>query len=204
MSRNNNITKQFLAKQLWRYRAAKPKEIVTRLLEFECIRRNYTKSTLFAMAAAIRAYDKNPETKSACKWINGIYKETIEKLKRNDSNLDEVLSVAAAEGLCEPEEVMERQISVESEDAPQEIVRDFDKEIEELEEKKKNIDELGKQIVSEFENKISELEKQKQIILNEQSCTAHILATMHTEIIFEIQKIRKEKIEKEIQNRMNK
>lgn len=163
MSRNNDITKKFLAKQLWRYRAAKPKEIVTRLLEFECIRRNYTKSTLSAMAIAIRGYAKNPELKSANKWIAGIYKETIEELKRHDSNLDEVLSVGAAEGICEPKEYIPA-VDVEEHKEQQIKGKSIDERIEELEKYITDIRKVTIQLTENLKEQIIQLEYERTTI----------------------------------------
>ena len=163
MSRNNDITKQFLAKQLWRYRAAKPKEIVARLLEFECIRRNYTKSTLHAMAIAIRAYAKNPEIKTARQWITGIYKETIEELKRKDSNLDEVLSVGAAEGICEPEEYIPA-VDVEEPKEQQARGKSIDERIEELEKYIEDIKKVTIKLTEDLNEQISQLEYERTAV----------------------------------------
>lgn len=163
MSRNNDITKQFLAKQLWRYRTAKPKEIVARLLEFECIRRNFAKGTLFNMAVAIRAYAKETNSKHANKLICGVYKETIEELKRNDSNLDKILSVGAAEGICEPEEYVPA-IDVEEPKEQQVKGKSIDERIEELERYIADIRKVTLQLTEDLTKQISQLEYERAAI----------------------------------------
>lgn len=163
MSRNNDITKQFLAKQLWRYRTAKPKEIVARLLEFECIRRNYTKSTLHSMAIAIRAYAKGTNTGHVKRIICGVYKETIEELKRHDSNLDEVLSVGAAEGLCEPKEYV-AEVDVKEPEKQQPMGKSINERIEELDKYIADIKKVATQLIEDLDKRRSQLEYERTAI----------------------------------------
>ena len=86
MARNEEHTIQFVAKMLWKYRGAvKRAEIVTRLLECDCIRRNYSKGTILNLVQQFRAWLQDPECKLA-KKIPQAYMKYLNKYR--EENID--------------------------------------------------------------------------------------------------------------------
>lgn len=84
MARNEEHTMQFLAKVLWKYRGAgRRSEIVQRLLEYDCIRRNYSKGTLINIVQQFKAWLEDPESKHA-KRLPHVYRYYLELLKAED------------------------------------------------------------------------------------------------------------------------
>lgn len=89
MARNEEHTIQFVAKMLWKYRGAvKRAEIVERLLECDCIRRNYSKGTILNLVQQFRAWVHDPECKLA-KKIPQAYMVYLNKYKEEDANFKE-------------------------------------------------------------------------------------------------------------------
>ena len=85
MARNEEHTMKFLAKVLWKYRGAvKFREVMIRLLEFDCIRRNYSKGTLNNLLQQFRAWYRDPECKMA-KKLPKSYIQYLEELKQADA-----------------------------------------------------------------------------------------------------------------------
>lgn len=88
MARNEEHTMQFLAKVLWKYRGAgRRSEIVQRLLEYDCIRRNYSKGTLINIVQQFKAWLEDPESKHA-KRLPHVYRYYLELLKAEDIGQD--------------------------------------------------------------------------------------------------------------------
>lgn len=84
MARNEKQTIQFVAKMLWKYRGAvKRAEIVERLLECDCIRRNYSKGTILNLVQQFRAWLQDPECKLA-KRIPKAYIVYLNKYREED------------------------------------------------------------------------------------------------------------------------
>lgn len=89
MARNEEHTIQFVAKMLWKYRGAvRRAEIVERLLECDCIRRNYSKGTILNLVQQFRAWLKDPECKLAKRipnaymlYLNSYREENAEGLE---------------------------------------------------------------------------------------------------------------------------
>ena len=89
MARNEEHTIQFVAKMLWKYRGAvKRSAIVTRLLECDCIRRNYSKGTILNLVQQFRAWIKDPECTLA-KKIPQAYMVYLNKYREEDVNFKE-------------------------------------------------------------------------------------------------------------------
>ena len=89
MARNEEHTIQFVAKMLWKYRGAvKRAEIVERLLECDCIRRNYSKGTILNLVQQFRAWIQDPECRLA-KKIPNAYMVYLNKYKEEDVNFKE-------------------------------------------------------------------------------------------------------------------
>ena len=85
MARNEEHTMRFLAKVLWKYRGTvKFREVMIRLLEFDCIRRNYSKGTLHNLLQQFRAWYRDPECTMA-KKLPKSYVYYLEELKQADS-----------------------------------------------------------------------------------------------------------------------
>lgn len=84
MARNEEHTMQFLAKVLWKYRGTvRNSEIVTRLLEYDCIRRNYSKGTLINIVRQFKAWLINPNSKHAMK-LSIAYRHYLQQLKEEN------------------------------------------------------------------------------------------------------------------------
>jgi hypothetical protein len=89
MARNEEHTIQFVAKMLWKYRGAvRRAEIVERLLECDCIRRNYSKGTILNLVQQFRAWVQDPECKLA-KKIPHAYMVYLNKYREEDTNFKE-------------------------------------------------------------------------------------------------------------------
>ena len=89
MARNEEHTIQFVAKMLWKYRGAvKRSAIVTRLLECDCIRRNYSKGTILNLVQQFRAWIQDPECKLA-KKIPQAYMVYLNKYKEENADFKE-------------------------------------------------------------------------------------------------------------------
>lgn len=89
MARNEEHTIQFVAKMLWKYRGAvKRAEIVERLLECDCIRRNYSKGTILNLVQQFRAWLQDPECKLA-KKIPNAYMVYLNKYREEDADFKE-------------------------------------------------------------------------------------------------------------------
>lgn len=89
MARNEEHTIQFVAKMLWKYRGAvKRAEIVERLLECDCIRRNYSKGTILNLVQQFRAWLQDPECKLA-KKIPQVYMIYLNKYREENTSFKE-------------------------------------------------------------------------------------------------------------------
>lgn len=146
MARNEEHTMRFLAKVLWKYRGTvKFREVMIRLLEFDCIRRNYSKGTLHNMLQQFRAWYKNPESKTG-KKLPKIYIQYLEELKRADAEeLESTIEKptpeepAAEERMASAEPSLEEQYSL-VEKAQKELKEALDKYLAQLEEQETELD----------------------------------------------------------------
>lgn len=136
---NKDITK-FLAKQLWRYSSAKPAIAMARLLEFECIRRNYAKHSLHTFIAKTRAYKKDKNSKFG-QTLPEIYKKYFQEIEDGNLTFDTNFApVAEAEGIItslpkfekEPEPMIEEPVAEEpkiTEPSIEEQLKDIETEL---------------------------------------------------------------------------
>jgi hypothetical protein len=124
-------TARFLMKVLWKYKGAESRrEIVVRLLEYDCIRRNWTKGTLINIVQAFRAWLKDPESKSA-KKLSPIYRDMLEEFKTKEPDMNNIHTELEEETMGENKDehcVSEEQV-------------DIQKEINKLEQKKEMLQE---------------------------------------------------------------
>ena len=143
MARNEEHTMRFLAKVLWKYRGTvKFREVMIRLLEFDCIRRNYSKGTLHNLLQQFRAWYRDPECKTA-KKLPKSYVYYLEELKQEDNEESE----------CTVEEPLTEDCSAPAEPSLEEqylLVEKAQKELKEaldgyLEQLEKQTAELDKQ-----------------------------------------------------------
>ena len=146
MARNEEHTMRFLAKVLWKYRGTvKFREVMIRLLEFDCIRRNYSKGTLYNILQQFRAWYKDPECTMA-KKLPKSYVYYLEELKQADSEgLECTIEEPTPEKEPATEECMapaepsleEQYLLVEK--AQKELKEQLDKYLAQLEEQKEKL-----------------------------------------------------------------
>lgn len=118
MARNEEHTIQFLAKMMWKYRGTvRLREVMQRLLEFDCIRRNYSKGTLHNLVRQFRAWLKDPNSKHANK-LPKAYLVYFEEYKAQESNTepnineDTTAENPDAKCVAEPELTLEEQYAL--------------------------------------------------------------------------------------------
>lgn len=161
---NKDITK-FLAKQLWRYSSAKPAIAMARLLEFECIRRNYTKHSIHTFIAKTRAYKKDKNSKFG-QTLPDIYKKYFQEIEDGNLTFDtNYAPVAEAEGIVMalPEPEKEK----EPEPEPEPVIEEPKLAVEEPKNIEPSIGEQLKDIETEL-TRINELYNQKYTELAEE------------------------------------
>lgn len=145
MARNEEHTIQFVAKMLWKYRGAvRRAEIVERLLECDCIRRNYSKGTILNLVQQFRAWVKDPECRLAQKIPNAYivylnkYREENENFKEDikpDTNADNDI-----EKVDKLEELPLEEQYVLVEKAQKALKETLDNYLEQLEKQKDELD----------------------------------------------------------------
>lgn len=155
---NKDITK-FLAKQLWRYSSAKPAIAMARLLEFECIRRNYAKHSLHTFIAKTRAYKKDKNSKFG-QTLPDIYKKYFKEIEDGNLTFDtNYAPVAEAEGIV--------MALPEPEKEPEPVIEEPEPVVEEPKTTEPSIEEQLKNIETEL-TRINELYDQKYTELAEE------------------------------------
>lgn len=137
MARNEEHTMRFLAKVLWKYRGTvKFREVMIRLLEFDCIRRNYSKGTLHNLLQQFRAWYRDPECKTA-KKLPKSYVYYLEELKQTDSEeLECTVEEPFTEDCSAPAEPSLEEQYLLVEKAQKELKEALDGYLEQLEEQK--------------------------------------------------------------------
>ena len=177
MARNEEHTIQFLAKMLWKYRGTvRLREIMQRLLEFDCIRRNYSKGTLHNLVRQFRAWLKDPNSKHANK-LPKAYLTYFEEYKAQESNTeshtDEDTTPEKPDEKCvaEPELPIEMQIQLVQEareklvEANNKYHAKLEEQINELENKQSMARSLFVEKLAEYDEVIKQLNR--LIIWNE-------------------------------------
>lgn len=177
MARNEEHTIQFLAKMMWKYRGTvRLREVMQRLLEFDCIRRNYSKGTLHNLVRQFRAWLKDPNSKHANK-LPKAYLTYFEEYKAQESNTeshtDEDTTAENPDAKCvaEPELPIEMQIQLVQEareklvTAREKYMAKLEEQIAELENKQNIASGLFAHKLAEYDEVIRQL--QKQVIWNE-------------------------------------
>ena len=171
MARNEEHTIQFLAKMLWKYRGTvRLREIMQRLLEFDCIRRNYSKGTLHNLVRQFRAWLKDPNSKHANK-LPKAYLTYFEEYKAQESNTeshtDEDTTAEKPDAKCvaEPELPIEMQIQLVQEareklvEANNKYHAKLDEQITELENKQSMARSLFVEKLAEYDEVIKHLNR---------------------------------------------
>ena len=145
MARNEEHTIQFLAKMMWKYRGTvRLREIMQRLLEFDCIRRNYSKGTLHNLVRQFRAWLKDPNSKHANK-LPKAYLVYFEEYKAQEPNTEAHINEDTtpenpdAKCVAEPELTLEEQYAL-VEKAQTELKESLDKYLAQLEEQEAELD----------------------------------------------------------------
>lgn len=164
MARNEEHTIQFLAKMLWKYRGTvRLREIMQRLLEFDCIRRNYSKGTLHNLVRQFRAWLKDPNSKHANK-LPKAYLTYFEEYKAQESNTeshtDEDTTAENPDAKCiaEPELPIEMQIQLVQE-AREKLVEANNKYHAKLEEQINELENKQSMARSLFVEKLAEYDE---------------------------------------------
>ena len=146
MARNEEHTMRFLAKVLWKYRGTvKFREVMIRLLEFDCIRRNYSKGTLHNLLQQFRAWYRDPECKTA-KKLPKSYVYYLEELKQADSEgLECTIEEPTPEEHATKEHMASAEPSLEEqyllvEKAQKELKETLDRYLAQLEEQEAELD----------------------------------------------------------------
>lgn len=171
MARNEEHTIQFLAKMLWKYRGTvRLREIMQRLLEFDCIRRNYSKGTLHNLVRQFRAWLKDPNSKHANK-LPKAYLTYFEEYKAQESNTeshtDEDTTAEKPDEKCvaEPELPIEMQIQLVQEareklvEANNKYHAKLEEQINELENKQSMARSLFVEKLAEYDEVIKQLNR---------------------------------------------
>ena len=177
MARNEEHTIQFLAKMLWKYRGTvRLREIMQRLLEFDCIRRNYSKGTLHNLVRQFRAWLKDPNSKHANK-LPKAYLTYFEEYKAQESNTeshtDEDTTAENPDAKCiaEPELPIEMQIQLVQKAREKLVAANnkyharLEEQINELENKQSMARSLFVEKLAEYDEVIKHLNR--QVIWNE-------------------------------------
>lgn len=151
MARNEEHTIQFLAKMMWKYRGTvRLREIMQRLLEFDCIRRNYSKGTLHNLIRQFRAWLKDPNSKHANKLPKAylVYFEEYKAQEPNtESHTNEDTTPENPDAKCvsEPELSLDEQYLL-VEKAQKELKEQLNKYLAQLEEQKEKLYEQCEEI----------------------------------------------------------
>lgn len=177
-------TARFLMKVLWKYKGAKSrKEILIRLLEYDCIRRNWTKGTLINLLYSFRAWLKDPESRCALK-LGKEYRQILEEFKNNEHNMQNIEEDIQNEETVIKEETMDANTNNDCISEPELNIQN---EINKLEEKKEMLRgkyskvsiEIGAQsrilsiklgaITEAFNEECSKIDEQIQILYKQQA-----------------------------------
>lgn len=177
MARNEEHTMRFLAKVLWKYRGTvKFREVMIRLLEFDCIRRNYSKGTLHNLLQQFRAWYRDPECTMA-KKLPKSYVYYLEELKQADS---EGLECTIEEPT--PEEPITEECKASAEFSLEEQALALQQAI-------KTLDENYQQFSDKINEQLRELgekrEAAKQIYLEKHEEYSKVLEYVHKQIIWQ-------------------
>lgn len=177
MARNEEHTIQFLAKMMWKYRGTvKLREVMQRLLEFDCIRRNYSKGTLHNLVRQFRAWLKDPSSKHANKLPKAYltyFEEYKSQESNTESNINEDTTAENPDAKCiaEPELSIDMQIQLVQEarerlvEANNNYHEKLEEQINELENKQSMARSLFIEKLAEYDEVIRQL--QRQVIWNE-------------------------------------
>lgn len=169
---------RFLAKVLWKYRGTvKFKEVMIRLLEFDCIRRNYSKGTLHNMLQQFRAWYRDPECRMA-KKLPKKYIQYLEELKQADSEELE----------CTIEEpTPEKEPATEERTASAEL--SLEEQLFAVTQAMQTLTEKYQQFSDKINEQLHELgekgEAAKQIYLEKHEEYSKVLEYLHTQIIWQ-------------------
>ena len=181
MARNEEHTIQFVAKMLWKYRGAvKRSAIVTRLLECDCIRRNYSKGTILNLVQQFRAWVQDPECKLA-KKIPHAYMVYLNKYREGDVNFQEDIKEDTKEN-----------IEDKVEPATEECMAPAEFSLEEqafaLQQAIKTLDENYQQFSDKINEQLRELgekgEAARQIYLEKHEEYSKVLEYVHKQIVW--------------------
>lgn len=172
MARNEEHTIQFVAKMLWKYRGAvKRAEIVERLLECDCIRRNYSKGTILNLVQQFRAWVQDPECKLAKKipqayivYLNKYREENIdfkENIKPETDADSDIEKVDRLEELSLEEQYRLVEQAKENTKAMHKAYEEkIELEIEELESKRATAGYITREKIAEYEHVLRTLKNQ--------------------------------------------
>ena len=182
MARNEEHTMRFLAKVLWKYRGTvKFREVMIRLLEFDCIRRNYSKGTLHNLLQQFRAWYRDPECTMA-KKLPKSYVYYLEELKQADS---EGLECTIEEPITEeqtPEEPITEECKASAEFSLEEQAFALQQAI-------KTLDENYQQFSDKINEQLRELsekgEAARQIYLEKHEEYSKVLEYVHKQIVWQ-------------------
>lgn len=172
MARNEEHTIQFVAKMLWKYRGAvKRSAIVTRLLECDCIRRNYSKGTILNLVQQFRAWLQDPECKLAKKipqaymvYLNKYREENIDFKENIKPDIDADKDIEKVDRLEElPLEEQYRLVEQAKENTKamhKAYEEKIELEIEELESKRATANYIVREKIAEYEHVLRTLQSQ--------------------------------------------
>lgn len=183
MARNEEHTMRFLAKVLWKYRGTvKFREVMIRLLEFDCIRRNYSKGTLHNILQQFRAWYRDPECKTA-KKLPKSYVYYLEELKQADS---EELECTVEEPITE-EQTPEEPITEDCKTSAAEF--SLEEQAFALQQAKKTLDENYQQFSNKINEQLRELgekgEAARQIYLEKHEEYSKVLEYILKQIVWQ-------------------
>lgn len=183
MARNEEHTMRFLAKVLWKYRGTvKFREVMIRLLEFDCIRRNYSKGTLHNLLQQFRAWYRDPECTMA-KKLPKSYVYYLEELKQADS---EGLECTIEEPITE-EQTPEEPITEDCKTAAAEF--SLEEQAFALQQAIKTLDENYQQFSDKINEQLRELgekrEAARQIYLEKHEEYSKVLEYVHKQIVWQ-------------------
>lgn len=168
MARNEEHTIQFVAKMLWKYRGTvRRAEIVKRLLECDCIRRNYSKGTILNLVQQFRAWIQDPECNLA-KRIPQVYMVYLNKYREEDVNFKE--EPAAEECMAPAEPSLEDQLFAVTQ-AIQTLDENYQKFSDKINEQLRELGEKG--------------EAAKQMYLEKHEEYSKVLEYIHKQIIWQ-------------------
>ena len=182
MARNEEHTIQFVAKMLWKYRGAvKRSAIVTRLLECDCIRRNYSKGTILNLVQQFRAWVQDPECKLA-KKIPQAYMKYLNKYREESVEFKEDIKPDTKENIEDKEEHAAEECMAPAEFSLEEQALALQQAI-------KTLDENYQQFSDKINEQLRELgekgEAARQIYLEKHEEYSKVLEYVHKQIVWQ-------------------